>query len=70
MLDLETIDRRIRICTVLLEKKKEQYHRETLRGNTRKCREIAKQCEDIDKAIRHLMKTRRKLGGVTDGKTD
>ena len=60
---LELIELRIRILTVLLEKKTEQYHRETLRGNTRKCREIAKQCEDIDKAIRHLMKTRRKLGG-------
>jgi len=61
---LELIELRIRILTVLLEKKTEQYHQVTLRGDdANKRRKLRKQCHDICGAISLLNKLSKKLGG-------
>lgn len=71
MSDLELIELRIRILTVLLGKKTEQYHTSFLRGDdTTKRRKLRKQCHDLLGAIVQLDKLSKKLGGVTDGKED
>ena len=68
MMDLDTIERRIRICTILLEKKTEQYHQVTLRGDMRKRHTIHRQCLAIRRAIDRLNDMRKKLGGEPECK--
>jgi hypothetical protein len=64
MNDLELIELRIRILTVLLGKKIEQYHQATLRrDNTNKRRKLRKQCHELFSAISRLDKLSKKLGG-------
>lgn len=70
MTDLELIELRIRILTMFLEKKTEQYHKVTLHGDMNKRHEIHRQCYDLRRIIDRLNDKRRKLGGVTDGQTD
>ena len=67
-MDLDTIERRIRICTILLEKKTEQYHASVLRGE--ETNKLSKQCYILDSTIQRLKRMRKKLGGATDGKTN
>ena len=71
MNDLELIELRIRILTVLLGKKTEQYHTSVLRGDdANKRRKLRKQCHDLCGVISQLDRLSKKLGGATDGKTD
>lgn len=70
MTDLELIELRIRILTAFLEKKTEQYHQVTLRGDMQKRHKIHRQCYDLRRIIDRLNDKRKKLGGVTDGKAD
>ena len=71
MNDLELIELRIRILTVLLGKKAEQYHQVTLRGDdANKRRKLRKQCRDLCGAISQLNKLSKKLGGATGGQAD
>lgn len=70
MNDLELIELRIRILTTLLGKKTEQYHQVTLRGDMQKRHKIHRQCYDLRCIIDRLIDKRKKLGGVTDGKTN
>ena len=67
-MDLDTIERRIRICTILLEKKTEQYHASVLRGE--ETNKLSKQCYILDSTIQRLKRMRKKLGGKTDGETN
>lgn len=71
MNDLELIELRIRILTVLLGKKTEQYHTSVLRGDgANKRRKLRKQCHDLCGAIAQLDRLSKKLGGATDGQAD
>lgn len=69
MNDLELIELRIRILTVLLGKKTEQYHTSVLRGENKQ-HKLRKQCHDLCGVIAQLDRLSKKLGGATDGKTN
>lgn len=64
MTDLELIELRIRILTVLLGKKTEQHYASVLRGDdANKRRKLRKQCHELFSAISRLDKLSKKLGG-------
>ena len=63
MTDIDAIERRIRILRVLLDKKIEQYHEVTLRGDLGKRHEIHGQIFDLRRAIDRLEFERGELGG-------
>lgn len=71
MNDLELIELRIRILTVLLGKKTEQYLTSVLRGDdANKRRKLRNQCLDLCGDISQLDKLSKKQGGATGGQAD
>ena len=66
MNDIDLVETRLRILRVLLDKKIEQYHDVTLRGDMAQRRKIHDQIFDLRRAIDKLEFVRKRLGGGVD----